>query len=409
MSRWAAAPIWPTSRAAPDSTPSFCRRKLTFIGPAGEVCCFAASRWLPAPLHLAPGLQKLAYLTREDRRAISRAMWRLMRTPLDDLAQGPTARLWLEHQGQSERAIELFWSVVLVSALGESLEHASMAAARKVFVDGFLAAAEAYVVQTPQAPLGELIGKRLPAWLERQGAMLQGGAAIERINADADGRFHIDVSGTTRGPFDRVVIATTWRRVAELLPSAWRERLPWLAGLESWPAAPITGAHLWFDRPLTELPHAVLVGRLGQWLFNRSSCPRGAVGEHYYQVVISASRDLAGRDREAVARELCDELRAIWPAAREAKLLRYRIVTEPMAVFSVRPGSTALRPAQHTAIEGLFVAGDWTATGWPATMEGAVRGGYLAAEGVAASLGEPRRFLQPDLRRSWLARLLIRE
>jgi uncharacterized protein with NAD-binding domain and iron-sulfur cluster len=106
--------------------------------------------------------------------------------------------------------------------------------------------------------------------------------------------------------------------------------------------------------------------------------------------------------------ELCDELRAIWPAAAEAKLLRWRVVTEQSAVFSVKPGSESLRPSQRTPIEGLFLAGDWTATGWPATMEGAVRSGYLAAEEVTASLGQRQRFLAADLPKSWLARLLVR-
>jgi uncharacterized protein with NAD-binding domain and iron-sulfur cluster len=100
-------------------------------------------------------------------------------------------------------------------------------------------------------------------------------------------------------------------------------------------------------------------------------------------------------------------LRAVFPDASGARLLRGRVVTEPEAVFSVAPGLDALRPAQRTGVPGLFVAGDWTATGWPATMEGAVRSGYLAAEAVCADSGEPRGFLVPDLPRSVLARWLL--
>jgi uncharacterized protein with NAD-binding domain and iron-sulfur cluster len=153
----------------------------------------------------------------------------------------------------------------------------------------------------------------------------------------------------------------------------------------------------------------VLVGRLSQWLFQRGTEPIADAGgkAHYYQVVISASQDLAERSRDEVIEAVRRELAAIWPAAREARLLRARLVTEQAAVFSVRPGFDSLRPQQTTAVPGLFVAGDWTATGWPSTMEGAVRSGYLAAEGIFQALGQPRKVLVPDLPRGWLARWLV--
>ena len=157
------------------------------------------------------------------------------------------------------------------------------------------------------------------------------------------------------------------------------------------------------------LPHAVIVGRLSQWIFNRGPGEEtaGATG-HYYQVVISASRELAGRDRQEIIAEVCGDLAAIWPVALSARLLRARVVTQQDAVFSARPGLDQLRPAQKTAIRGLLVAGDWTATDWPATMEGAVRSGYLAAESVLRSIGRSGQFLVPDLPRGWLARWLIK-
>jgi hypothetical protein len=182
-----------------------------------------------------------------------------------------------------------------------------------------------------------------------------------------------------------------------------RRQLPQVEAAARFEAAPIAGVHLWFDRPLTELSHAVLVGRLAQWVFSRERLASG-----YYQVVISAARDLAGRAREAIVDEICRDLAAIWPAAAAAKLLRWQMVTEQEAVFSVRPGLAAQRPPQATPVAGLFLAGDWTATGWPATMEGAVRSGYLAAEGVLAQLGSPQRLLVPDLPRGILARLATR-
>jgi uncharacterized protein with NAD-binding domain and iron-sulfur cluster len=160
---------------------------------------------------------------------------------------------------------------------------------------------------------------------------------------------------------------------------------------------------------LTPLPHAVLVDMLSQWVFQRAETKAtDGASEHYYQVVISASRHIVGRPRDEVVAEICDELRGLWPAARDAQLLRSKIVTDPLAVFSVAPGIEALRPPQVTRIPGLLLAGDWTRTGWPATMEGAVRSGYLAAEGALAHLGQPANVLAPDLPQSWIARFLTR-
>lgn len=385
---------------------------LHFIGPDGRQYDLQASRWLPAPLHLAPALGGMQFLTWADRLRIARAMWALMRTRFDDGPAGPTAAEWLRSQGQSARAIDWFWGVVLVSALGESLERASMAAARKVFVDGFLGSREAYIVEVPQLPLGELYGERLPQWLETHGVEVTAGAPVRAVGRGADsGRLCVTTAGGS-AEFDRVIVAVPWRQLSGLLAPELQFDKPWLAALDAWQASPITGVHLWFDRPITKLPHAVLVGRLGQWLFNRSgqnheSATSGDPAEFYYQVVISASRDLAGRDRDAIVAELCAELQAIWPEAAAARLLRSRLVTEQNAVFSVRPGSEAGRPAQQTPIPDLFLAGDWTRTGWPATMEGAVRSGYLAAEAVTQSIGAARNFLTPELPAARLGRWLI--
>ena len=297
---------------------------MRFIGTDGKASVFRGIRWLPAPLHLAPAFARMRYLTKLDRLGVAKAMWRLMRICPAEATAATTIGQWLISQRQSRRATELFWEVVLVSALGESLDRALLAAARKVFVAGFLSAPEAYVLQMPQAPLAELFGETLPGWLEKAGVRVHAGAAARSIRPASDGRIVLDTANAAPRTFDRLILAVAWRQAAELLAAAWRVRLPWLDRLEAWAASPITGAHLWFDRPITDLPHAVLVGRLGQWLFNRTFAAQAAEpnGEFYYQVVISASRNLAGLDRAAIAEQLSDELRAIWPAAREARLVQ---------------------------------------------------------------------------------------
>ena len=379
-------------------------RTLHFIGPDGRRFPLQADRWLPAPLHLMRGFWSLKYLSRQDRFGIARALWTLMRLQVKDDDRLPTVGRWLHEQGQSPTAIDRFWSVILVSALGEQLDRASLSAARKVIVDGFLASRDAYTVEIPQAPLGTLYGERLIQWLADHRVTLHLNTPVRQIAVDA-GRSVILGDGT-RATADFVIVAVPWSKISELVPPGIASQCPWLDAIGSIEAAPITGVHLWFDRSFTELPHAVLVGRLSQWLFNRG--PSGPQADHYYQVVISASRELAGRDRHDVVAEVCDELRAIWPLARAAKLVHARVVTEHSAVFSVRPGLDGLRPAQQTSIPRLLVAGDWTATHWPSTMEGAVRSGYLAAEAVLKASGRAQGFLVPDLSRGFLARRLIK-
>ena len=160
--------------------------------------------------------------------------------------------------------------------------------------------------------------------------------------------------------------------------------------------------HLWFDRDCIDLPHAVLVGRVSQWAFRPADAPPG-----YCQVVISASRGLLDGDRDRLRDAVVAELRAAFPAAAEARLLDARIVTDPTAVLSVRPGVEQIRPHPRTASANLFLAGDWTATGWPSTMEGAVRSGRAAAINAAMHLGLPATPLTPDLPQGPLVRLLL--
>jgi squalene-associated FAD-dependent desaturase len=383
-------------------------RVLYFFGPDGHCHRLSASRWLPAPLHLAPAFLRLGYLSLGERLSVARTLLRLARLNLPDDAGQPTIGEWLRRQGQSSRAIELFWSTVLVSALGEELDRASLLHARKVFLDGFIAARQAYELDVPRVPLGELYGERLETWLGRHSVTLHLGHDVGHVVAEAGRVTGIILGDGTRRDVDGLVIAVTWRRLRELFDDDLWSSLPELAGVEQIDAAPITGVHLWFDRPITTLPHAVLLGRLSQWLFNRgdAGAPSSLPGHYYYQVVISASRSLAGRERTDVIEEILGDLASIWPATREARLLRWRIVTEQAAVFSVRPGMDRLRPRQQTSLANLALAGDWTDTGWPSTMEGAVRSGYLAAEAILRAFGGRERILVPDLRRGLLAKWL---
>ena len=397
----------------------FCRRtgiehlfrhesKLHFFAPDGRRFDLGATRGLPAPLHLGPALWRLKYLSAGDRLRIGRALVRLASKPVTEESDSTVAE-WLQRNGQSPAAIERFWSVVLVSALGESLERASLSAARKVFVDGFMAARDAFVVEVPSVPLAEIYDLALRRWFADHQVELRIETGIRSVDLAAEERIQTTSFDGDSQTWDAAVLAVPWRQISAIVGPNLKPRLPWLANAARLEASPISGVHLWFDRPIAEVDHAVLVGRTSQWVFNRGLRTETAAGPagHYYQVVISASRELDEIGQEQTIRGVLDDLRAVFPAAREAQLLRARVVTDPHAVFSVRPGSDRFRPPQKTAVPGLAVAGDWTATGWPATMEGAVRSGYLAAEAVVMDLGHAAQFLRPDLARGRLARWFI--
>jgi squalene-associated FAD-dependent desaturase len=313
-----------------------------------------------------------------------------------------TVAAWLDQQRQPVEAIDRFWSVVLVSALGETLDRASLLAARKVFIDGFMANRAAYHVLVPTAPLVDLYERHVAPWLASRGVSVRHSTPVARLLDDGTQISGVEVASGETIAADEVVLAVPWRAAIRLIESSMARRLsdPW----RQIEASPITGVHLWFDRSITELPHAVLVGRLSQWVFARANA--GSNQSHYYQVVISASRSLDGRSSEDVTAEVVRDLQAVFPAARQASLIQSRVITQPEAVFSMTPQLGPLRPPQATSVPGLTLAGDWTATLWPATMEGAVRSGYLAAEAVLTSLGQPATCLMPDLPRSWLMRLL---
>jgi squalene-associated FAD-dependent desaturase len=368
-------------------------RTLWFIGPEGDRSSCTPSRRLPAPLHLAPLLVSMRHFSLVEKLALAIGMARLARHRPTATADAATALEWLRSIGQPERVIRLFWQPVLESALGESIDLVSVAASRKVIVDGFLAHRDAADLMVPTQPLGVLFGERLAARLAARGCAVRTGAAVASIERDR-GRAVAVVTGDERLPCDGVVVAVPWKAAARLLPDMVAVGDERLAG------SPITAVHLWFDRDVLDVPHAVLVGRVSQWVF------RGAPGDGHCQVVISASRGLLQGDRRAIVETVVAELREIFPAARAAELRDARVVTDPTAVLSVRPGVESLRPPAVTGVPNLVLAGDWTATGWPSTMEGAVRSGRLAAAAVGRNLGVPVRGPAPDLPTSPLTRLL---
>ncbi len=346
-------------------------REFYFIEPGGRTSRFKRGA-LPAPLHFTGAFLGLHFLTLADKIAIARGLLALRyeRTRRRDLDR-ITMLDWLREKRQTPRAIDRFWRQVLVSAINEDIERMAARHGFQVFWLGFLARSEGYEMGVPAIPLGELY--RAERWQAAGDVSLRLRAPVEAIDPAGI------TAGGERHTADYYVCALPF------------ERLPAL-GLPAPPFehSPITGIHLWFDRPVTDLPHATLLDRTMQWMFNKSE-------GRYLQLVVSASRQLATAGRAEIIDLAVKELGEFFPAVREARLEKAHVIKEMRATFSAAPGTEALRPPPETDRPDLFLAGDWTNSGWPATMEGAVRSGYLAAEAVARASGRPARFLLPDI------------
>ena len=393
--------------------------RLTFIGPDGSESAMSACP-LPAPLHLLPSLARLRYLSWTEKRQLARGLQRLAR--LDPARCCEESFLeWLKRDGQSPAVIDRFWHVVLVSALSETLDRIDIGHARKVFVDAFLANRRGWKVWLPTVPLDALYGTKLEDWFAARNVICRLQTGVQRVVAQSRGNANggesfaqnviraakgVELRSGERVQADHVLIAVPQHLLLALLPEEWRS-LPEWSGIGQMQTAPISSVHLWFDRPITDLRHAVLVGRVSQWLFNRSAIHTEEAANSYYQVVISASRDVLAQGQEKTIRKVLDELAAVWPAVHRATLVHSRLVTEHKAVVSMLPGIDRLRPPQQSPIANLQIAGDWTQTGWPGTMEGAVRSGYLAAENILRHIGLPQKLVQPDLPRALLSKLLF--
>jgi squalene-associated FAD-dependent desaturase len=242
--------------------------ELYFVGPDGTANRFAAGP-LPAPLHLLFAFRRLSYLSRADLRGIAKGLRALVRTGRGSNDSQPFDE-WLRSQSQTPAAIERFWHVVLVSALSETLDRIDTGHARKVFVDGFLANRRGWQVQIPTVPLDELYGTRLVEWLARRGATVRVQAGVERVVVEGERAVAVELRSGEWLQADDFIIAVPHHLALALLPEPLRTH-PDLAGIARLESAPISSVHLWFDRPITSLPHAVFVDRLSQWIFNRSA------------------------------------------------------------------------------------------------------------------------------------------
>jgi len=371
--------------------------EITFILPGGRSSALKAGA-LPAPFHAALSFLHSAVLDPKDKLAIGRAMMALVPAlPGDD---GENFLSWLARHGQKRQAINRFWGPVLVSALNDDLDRMSVHYAALVFRESFLKSAEAGRMGIPAVPLSQLYGTAAQ-YIEGRGGKVHLRAAVDSVRVDDEG-VQLCIGGEdVHAGF--AILAVPFGGAGKLLPDA-PEAEAVRRDLRKFESSPITGIHLWFDREISPLEHAVLLERTIQWMFHKSkilATRKDSAGKgSYLELVVSSSKTLVDKPRGEIIELAVKELGEFFPAVRQAKLTKATVIKEVHATFSPTPGSDAFRSSNQSAWPRLFFAGDWTATGWPSTMEGAVRSGYGAAEALSG-----RKFLVPDLPAKGLMRL----
>ena len=352
---------------------------------------------LPAPSHKAFSFLSAPMLCAADKAAIARGLLHFLRGyPATDQE---SFAAWLKRAGQTDRAIRHFWEPVIVGALNDVFERCSTKYAGKVFHESFLRSNEAGRLGIPAAPLSEFF-QPVVELARTLGVNMGANCSVEALRPEPDGTWAI----TTRAgqtTTSNVILATGFRQTQELL----RPIGPALDfNYDKFLASPITTIHLWYDREITDLDHAVLLDTRIQWMFHKSRIRRRPAEQgSYLELVISASWPELEMSREEILASALREVELFFPGIRDAKLIKSSVLKEARATFSVTPGLDQYRPAQRTGLPGLYLAGDWTATEWPSTMEGAIRSGRLAAGELA---GDRARFLSPELPATGLMRLL---
>jgi squalene-associated FAD-dependent desaturase len=372
------------------------RLALPVIRPGGRTGWIRSSR-LPAPLHLAGSLARYPHLSLVERLLAGRAVLGLRRARLDDPAlDGEAFGAWLARHRQSAGAIEALWDLITLPTVNLHAAGASAGLGAKVFQTGLLTDAAAADIGWARVPLGRLHGDPAAAALAAAGASVRLRAKVTAVDTEGGAVAAVVVDGE-RVEADAVVLAVPHDVAADLVPAGATSGPPPWRQLDF---SPIVDVHVVYDRRVTRHEIAAGLGSPAQFVFDRTEAsglaerdagkPSPARGQ-CLAVSISAADEYLGRRPEELIRIVTEALADLFPAARSAKVVDAVVTRERQATFRGAPGSRRLRPAARTGVQGLFLAGAWTDTGWPATMEGAVRSGNVAAALALGSVGHTRR------------------
>jgi len=345
---------------------------------------------LPGPLHMLPALGRYPFLSLAERAKVARpALAMRFVDPADPAADTQRFGDWLARRGQSERTRRALWDLFSVSALNIAGDDASLALAAVVVKTGLLGKNNAADIGVPALPLGELHGDAGGTLLAKLGAQVCLSTKVSAIEPLQDGGFRIGLAQGAQGESmtaDAVVLAVPHEKAAPLMPAgALPEQA--VAGWAGLGASPIVNVHVIYDRPVMDLPFVAAIDSPVQWVFDRTRISGlDKPGHQYLAISLSAADQYADTPVAELQEQFVPALAELFPAARDAEVTEFFVTRERRATFRQVPGSGALRPKAATARPGLVLAGAWTDTGWPDTMEGAVRSGLAAAAQLKASL-----------------------
>ncbi|EFE65657.1 FAD-dependent oxidoreductase [Streptomyces sp. NWU49] len=341
---------------------------------------------LPVPLHLGRSLAAYPHLSLAERAAVGRAALALKGLDLADPAlDDQNFGDWLAAHGQSARAVEALWDLVGVATLNAVAGDASLSLAAMVFKTGLLSDPGAADIGWAHVPLGELHDRLARKALDSAGVRTEVRARVASVRADGDGGWSVRVPGETLRA-DAVVLAVPQREAYELLPAGALDDPERLLGIDT---APILNVHVVYDRKVLARPFLAALGTPVQWVFDRTAAS-GLTEGQYLAVSQSVAQDEIDEPVAVLRERYLPELRRLLPRTRGARVKDFFVTRERAATFVPAPGVGRLRPGARTKAPGLYLAGAWTATGWPATMEGAVRSGVGAADAALGALGRPR-------------------
>ncbi|MXY50262.1 MAG: FAD-dependent oxidoreductase [Gemmatimonadetes bacterium] len=400
---------------------------IPFIDESSRVSVIRPSA-LPPPLHLFPSFLRLKTMGIRDKLSIVRTVAGMIRhvarlrrsgepseatasaaasvsaAPASATSRGTepspdSMAAWLEAHGATDRAVEAFWKPFLISALNDELVDIDADYGIGTAVRAMLLNRSGYEVGLPAVPLGDLYAPCID-YIEQRGGRVVFNRGVTGISVHGGKVASISLQDGSSVEAGAYLSALPFDVLRKLLPQGHASD-PYFAILDGLSVSPITAVHVWFDRPVTEMGYAAVIGRRIQWIFNQSSRHAGAFsadnGGAYLGLVVSASDDWMKTPRQVIIDQAMEDLESLLPAVRRAKLLKAIVVKEGRATFAPRPGCDALRPGPSSPFPNFSIAGDWVQTGWPATMESAVRSGYQAAEVLLRTRGVRTPILKPDL------------
>jgi len=361
------------------------RLALHFLDRDGRATALEA-RDLPSPWHVLLGVLASGSFDFMEKLEVLRLGGRLgwSKAPPRD-AERLSVREWLTQLGQSEALQRNFWDLLCIAALNEDPSIASAALFQRVLRLALFSSPADSRLGIPSVGLSEVYADAAAAYIRARGGQVECGQGVDGLWVSGGECRGVRLTGGEQMEADVVLSAVPWFQLAAVLPGELLRREPFFAAAVSLRPAPIISLNLWFDRPITDLDFAGLRGGTLQWMFNKGKI-LGSGGNYVSLVLSGAHRHIALTKEELLAAALA-ELGDFFPEAKTARLLHSLVLKERFATFSPSAEVEELRPQARTPLGGFYLAGDWTATGLPATIESAVQSGYTAARAILEDTG----------------------